>query len=159
LISNFLKAYDYDITKDNMNPWARTFKCLWGPGIDFKEWIPPAYVAWRDGTKTLFLLGAYSLHRLFKNSSSVQHATLQIFKNNVNSFFFSTDNFFMVDTEEVQKFHYFEEEILRAWKYRIKIQPKVFLQLTKVKKLLQFFLEYFAFSPTSSILAYIMHFW
>ncbi len=26
-------------------PWARTFKCLWGPGIDSKEWIPPAYVA------------------------------------------------------------------------------------------------------------------
>ncbi len=25
---------------------ARTFKCLWGPGIDSKEWIPPAYVAW-----------------------------------------------------------------------------------------------------------------
>ncbi len=39
-------------------PWARTFKCLWGPGIDSKEWIPPAYVAWRAGTKTLFLLGA-----------------------------------------------------------------------------------------------------
>ncbi len=37
---------------------ARTFKCLWGPGIDSKEWIPPAYVAWRAGTKTLFLLGA-----------------------------------------------------------------------------------------------------
>ncbi len=37
---------------------ARTFKCLWGPGIDSKECIPPAYVAWRAGTKTLFLLGA-----------------------------------------------------------------------------------------------------
>ncbi len=37
---------------------VRTFKCLWGPGIDSKEWIPPAYVAWRAGTKTLFLLGA-----------------------------------------------------------------------------------------------------
>ncbi len=37
---------------------ARTFKCLWGPGIDSKEWIPPAYVVWRAGTKTLFLLGA-----------------------------------------------------------------------------------------------------
>ncbi len=23
---------------------ARTFKCLWGPGTDSKEWIPPAYV-------------------------------------------------------------------------------------------------------------------
>ncbi len=37
---------------------ARTFKCLWGPGIDAEEWIPPAYVVWRAGTKTLFLLGA-----------------------------------------------------------------------------------------------------
>ncbi len=25
--------------------WARIFKCLWGPGIDSQEWIPPAYVA------------------------------------------------------------------------------------------------------------------
>ncbi len=24
--------------------WARTFKCLWGPGIDAKELIPPDYV-------------------------------------------------------------------------------------------------------------------
>ena len=37
---------------------ARTFKCWWGPRIDAKEWIPPAYVVWRAGTKTLFLLGA-----------------------------------------------------------------------------------------------------
>jgi hypothetical protein len=37
---------------------ARTFKCLWGPGIDSKEWIPPVYVAWRAGTITLFLIGA-----------------------------------------------------------------------------------------------------
>ncbi len=27
-------------------------------GIDSKEWIPPAYVAWRAGTITLFLLGS-----------------------------------------------------------------------------------------------------
>ncbi len=37
--------------------WARIFKRLWNPGIDSKEWIPPAYVAWRAGTITLFLLG------------------------------------------------------------------------------------------------------
>jgi hypothetical protein len=37
---------------------SRTFKCLWGPGIDSKERIPPAYVAWRAGTITLFLLGS-----------------------------------------------------------------------------------------------------
>jgi hypothetical protein len=38
--------------------WARIFKRVWGPGIDSKEWIPPAYVACRAGTKTLFLLGS-----------------------------------------------------------------------------------------------------
>ncbi len=35
---------------------ARIFKRLWSPGIDFKEFIPSAYVAWRAGTITLFLL-------------------------------------------------------------------------------------------------------
>ncbi len=41
-------------------PWtrARIFKRLWSPGIDSKASIPPAYVAWRAGTITLFLLGA-----------------------------------------------------------------------------------------------------
>ncbi len=38
--------------------WARIFKRLWSPGIDSKASIPPAYVAWRAGTITLFLLGA-----------------------------------------------------------------------------------------------------
>ncbi len=45
------------------------FKCWWGPGIDSKEWITPAYVVWRAGTIILFLL-VPSPHRLFKNSSS-----------------------------------------------------------------------------------------
>ncbi len=40
------------------NSRARIFKRLWSPGIDSKEWIPPAYVAWRAGTITLFLLGS-----------------------------------------------------------------------------------------------------
>ncbi len=34
------------------------FKPLWSPGIDAKASIPPAYVAWRAGAITLFLLGA-----------------------------------------------------------------------------------------------------
>ncbi len=34
------------------------FKLLWRPGIDSMESIPPAYVAWRTGTTTLFLLGS-----------------------------------------------------------------------------------------------------
>jgi hypothetical protein len=42
---------------------------LWSPGIDSKELITSAYVAWRASTITLFLLGSYS-PRLFKNSSS-----------------------------------------------------------------------------------------
>ncbi len=36
----------------------RIFKRLWSPGIDSKEWIPPAYLAWRASTITLFLLGS-----------------------------------------------------------------------------------------------------
>ncbi len=38
--------------------WARICKRLRSPEIDSKEWIPPAYVAWRAGTITLFLLGS-----------------------------------------------------------------------------------------------------
>jgi hypothetical protein len=37
---------------------ARIFKRLWSLGINSKERIPPAYVAWRAGTRTLFLLGS-----------------------------------------------------------------------------------------------------
>ncbi len=37
---------------------AGIFKPLWSSGIDAKASIPPAYVAWRAGTITLFLLGA-----------------------------------------------------------------------------------------------------
>ncbi len=37
---------------------ARIFKLLRSPGIDSKESIPPAYVAWRAGTIALFLLGS-----------------------------------------------------------------------------------------------------
>jgi hypothetical protein len=34
---------------------ARIFKRLWSPGIDSKEWIPPAYVAWRAGMIILYI--------------------------------------------------------------------------------------------------------
>ncbi len=37
---------------------ARIFKLSMSPGNDSKEPIPPAYVAWRAGTTTLFLLGS-----------------------------------------------------------------------------------------------------
>jgi hypothetical protein len=33
---------------------SRFFKLLRTSGIDFKESIPPAYIAWRAGTTTLF---------------------------------------------------------------------------------------------------------
>ncbi len=48
---------------------ARIVKLLRSPRIDSKESILPAYVAWRAGTTTLFLLSSYP-HRLFKNSST-----------------------------------------------------------------------------------------
>ncbi len=55
--------YDYLVEGINLGEmslysWARIFKRLWSPGIDSKEWISPAYVAWRAGTITLFLLGS-----------------------------------------------------------------------------------------------------
>ncbi len=38
--------------------WDGIFILLRSPGIDSKKLIPPAYVAWRAGTTTLFLLGS-----------------------------------------------------------------------------------------------------
>ncbi len=35
------------------------FKLLWSPEIDSDESIAPTYVAWRAGTRTLFLLGSW----------------------------------------------------------------------------------------------------
>jgi hypothetical protein len=49
---------------------ADSFGVPASPGIDSKEWIPPAYEAWRAGTITLFLYSVPSPNRLFKNSSS-----------------------------------------------------------------------------------------
>jgi hypothetical protein len=37
-------------------PRARICECLKSSGIDFKESIPLAYVAWRAGTITLFVV-------------------------------------------------------------------------------------------------------
>jgi hypothetical protein len=53
---------------------ARIFKRLWSPGINSKELIPPAYVAWRACTITSYLVP--SPHRLFKNSSSAYSVEL-----------------------------------------------------------------------------------
>ncbi len=43
---------------ENEEDGARIFIRLWSPGIDSKVLIPQAYVAWRAGTITLFLLGS-----------------------------------------------------------------------------------------------------
>ena len=48
-----------DIFGMNSYHWGRIFKRLWSPGIDFKESIPPVYVARRAGTIILFLLGSW----------------------------------------------------------------------------------------------------
>ncbi len=37
---------------------AGIFKLLRSPGLDFKESIPPAYVASGAGTRTIFLIGS-----------------------------------------------------------------------------------------------------
>jgi hypothetical protein len=44
----------------NTRSRARIYKHLRSPGIDFKESVPPAYVAWQAGIRmtTLFLLGS-----------------------------------------------------------------------------------------------------
>jgi hypothetical protein len=49
---------------------ARIFKLLRSPRIDSEESIPPAFVAWRAGTTTLFLYSVPNPHRLFRNSST-----------------------------------------------------------------------------------------
>jgi hypothetical protein len=51
-------AYSWMIFHVHVSDLSRIFKRLWSSGIDSKEWIPPAYVAWRAGTITLFLLSA-----------------------------------------------------------------------------------------------------
>ncbi len=43
---------------------ARICERLRRPGIDSKEPIPPAYVAWRPGTLTLFVVRPDKLQRL-----------------------------------------------------------------------------------------------
>ncbi len=58
LISRGTWLYVVHLSCSSSAARARTFKCLWGPRIDSKERIPPAYVAWRAGAKTLFFLGA-----------------------------------------------------------------------------------------------------
>jgi hypothetical protein len=57
------------------------FKLLWSPEIDSEESIPKAYVAWRAGTRTLFLYSVLSPHRLFKNSSTGDHFRVGIKEN------------------------------------------------------------------------------
>ncbi len=37
---------------------AGIFKLISSPGIDSKQSIPPAFVAWRAGTTTLFQIGS-----------------------------------------------------------------------------------------------------
>jgi hypothetical protein len=49
---------------------ARIVKLFRSPRIDSMKLISPVCVAWRAGTTTLFLLGSYSPHRLFKKSST-----------------------------------------------------------------------------------------
>jgi hypothetical protein len=59
------------INTDRGDTRARIFKPLRSPRIDSMEPIPPGCVAWRAGTKALFLLGSVpSPHILYQNSST-----------------------------------------------------------------------------------------
>ncbi len=51
-----------------INAWARICKRLWSPGIDSKESIPPAYVAWRAGTTNRVFLPARQVGNRFLGS-------------------------------------------------------------------------------------------
>ncbi len=51
----FKASFVWEIIKKTR---ARIFNLLRDPRMDSKEPIPPAYVAWRAGTSTLFLLGS-----------------------------------------------------------------------------------------------------
>jgi hypothetical protein len=53
------------------NPEPDFFKTFKEPMNRSKKSIPPAYVAWRAGTITLFSPRFLAPHRLFKNSSTV----------------------------------------------------------------------------------------
>ncbi len=59
--------HNFSVVSERPVVWARIFKLLRSPGIDSKELIPPAYVAWGAGTKTPFLPVSCP-HRLFENS-------------------------------------------------------------------------------------------
>ncbi len=52
----------HNITRNSalyfLHSWARICKCLRSPGIDSKESIPPAYVAWRAGTSNRVVVPA-----------------------------------------------------------------------------------------------------
>jgi hypothetical protein len=54
----FLKKYSSFPSDSRAVSRAGILKLLRSPGIDSKESIPPAFVAWRAGTTTLFLLGS-----------------------------------------------------------------------------------------------------
>jgi hypothetical protein len=55
--SNYFSATK-DLIITSITTREGIFKLLRNPGINYKESIPPAYVAWRAGTTTLFLLGS-----------------------------------------------------------------------------------------------------
>ncbi len=66
----------YHILHVQLFYWARIFKRLWSPGIDSKELIPPAYVAWRAGTTNRVVVQArQSKNRLLGSLKGLQIRT------------------------------------------------------------------------------------
>jgi hypothetical protein len=59
--------------------WAQICKLLRSPGIDSKKSIPPGYIAWRDGTTTLYGAPARRRNR-FLGIDSWAPGSLKVFK-------------------------------------------------------------------------------
>ncbi len=58
LVISFFISFSLSLCNKCAASWARILKLLRSPGVDSKESIPPAYVAWLAGTTTLFLLNS-----------------------------------------------------------------------------------------------------
>jgi hypothetical protein len=99
--SLYLK-YKYLITRKNAQnahcfPESRggNFKLPWSPEIDSKELILPAYVVWRVGTRTLFLLVSWPPYIVQK----FQHRS-QFLTRNQNHLFAHEGHFFPSETHK-----------------------------------------------------------
>ncbi len=109
---------------------TRIFKRLWSPWIDSKGWIPPAYVAWRAGTITLFLLGSLAPIAFLKFPAQI----------------------FWYDQHRSGQCRGFSYFLVRV---RIRIQLRIQL-LSSVTLRMQFFSHIFSYNLTTGTLSSVL---